>query len=205
MACRTSELRGTPSTRTDVPRRREVPWSRTCFDRKSRVERGKKTRISRGKVLNVGSNDNFNNDDEVFECESKHEQLLASPSSSESSSASKPRPGPLLLRVSCPGPWEWLRVEQQPLNYADSSHNRGWEKVCERQSRRFFDALASRKPPSDSKPVFLFFPSFSLSLCTYSSFPAARSSTTRAFLKLVAANWLAAIPRMEEDRDCRGG
>lgn len=123
------------------------------------------------------------NDDEVFECESKHEQLLASPSSSESSSASKPRPGPLLLRVSCPGPWEWLRVEQQPLNYADSSHNRGWEKVCERQSRRFFDALASRKPPSDSKPVFLFFPSFSLSLCTYSSFPAARSSTTRAFLK----------------------
>lgn len=103
------------------------------------------------------------NDDEVFECESKHEQLLASPSS-ESSSASKPRPGPLLLRVSCPGPWEWLRVEQQPLNYADSSHNRGWEKVCERQSRRFFDALASRKPPSDSKPVFLFFPSFSLSL-----------------------------------------
>lgn len=69
-------------------------------------------------------------------------------------------------------------------------------------------ASLTRSPPGNHPPTlslfFFFFLPF-LSLCTYSSFPAARSSTTRAFLKLVAANWLAAIPRMEEDRDCRGG
>lgn len=67
---------------------------------------------------------------------------------SESSSASNPYLA-LLLVVSCASFREWLRAEQQRLNYADSSHNRGWERCARRGS--FFDALTSlfRKALSD--------------------------------------------------------
>lgn len=56
------------------------------------------------------------------------------------------QPGPLLLRVSYASLWEWLRVEQQPLNYADSSHNRGWGKVRDEAAASLTRSF--RKPPS---------------------------------------------------------
>lgn len=71
-------------------------------------------------------------------------------------------------------------------------------------------ASLTRSPPGNHPPTlslffFFFLPFLSLSLCTYSSFPRREILYNARFPETVAANWLAAIPRMEEDRDCRGG
>lgn len=71
-------------------------------------------------------------------------------------------------------------------------------------------ASLTRSPPGNHPPTlslfFFFFLPF-LSLCTFSAlFFSSREILYNArFPETVVANWLAAIPRMEEDRDCRGG
>ena len=113
---------------------------------------------------------------------------LASPLS-ESSSASKPRPGPLLLRVSCPGPWEWLSGSSNSRLITRIPRTIAAGKRCasDRAAASLTRSPSGNHPPPTLSLFSFFFPFLLfLSLSLSSFFP----ETPRDFLHFYAVGFL---------------